>query len=152
MIKHEIKLPILLEERSGSPVGEIEERSEERSLLNKNFSCTKYNCGFKTNSRSCLYKHIRRHDKTKKFFCDQCDFATHCKGSLNYHLKRHKIGEFECKKCNMFFVRRIDLKYHNDKRHPVFDVMDFSDADFFQYLNQESGSPMGEIDIDIDID
>ena len=116
LIEMELKPPLVLpsiEKELGPP---------------KKFSCSE--CDFKTQSRCSYSRHRKNHDKTKRFFCDICDFKTHSKGCLYYHHKKHFKGEFECKECNKFYTRRIDLKYHNDKNHPIEEEEEVDPFDF----------------------
>jgi KRAB domain-containing zinc finger protein len=48
-------------------------------------------CGHQATQISNLKTHLKTHDKNreKKLKCDQCDFKTDYKHSLNYHSKRH---------------------------------------------------------------
>lgn len=99
-------------------------------------------CDYKTRTRACYYKHVKRHDQTKRFSCEFCEFKTHCKYNLRYHRRKHFAREFKCHLCEKEYTRKIDLKYHLESIHGVVEkpklsfekVLDFSGADFLDYL------------------
>ncbi len=66
------------------------------------FNCSFENCGFSSEYKTSLNRHIKTiHDKIKDFKCNNCEFKTSRKDDLKTHIKivHDKIKDFKCNNC-----------------------------------------------------
>ena len=72
-------------------------------------------CGVKC---ADLKEHMKIHDRSQSYICDQCAFKTHTKKLLQIHMNRlHSTKMFECTLCVFKTNGSVNLKNHINKIH-----------------------------------
>merc|ERR1712029_814201 len=98
---------------------ELHMKQKHFRLEGKKFTCSV--CGAIKDSMSMLRNHERRHQSSKTFKCEYCDFKTNIKTNLTGHQKRMHESELgiqptyvACDRCGKKFKGKGNLRSHMD--------------------------------------
>ena len=96
-------------------------KSEMKRHMNRHTKLQKYfcnKCNYSTSTKSNLKTHINGvHLKLKRFFCDLCNFACYAKRNLERHQSHHYDKEkISCEVCG-FAVNEASLRRHINEVH-----------------------------------
>ena len=84
------------------------------------YKCTYDECGFKSNQKDKLTRHINAvHLKIKPFECTECESKFSTPAELKGHINRHhlKLRPYECTECDSKYPVKNELKDHINRHH-----------------------------------
>ncbi|XP_041371254.1 zinc finger protein 2-like isoform X1 [Gigantopelta aegis] len=82
------------------------------------FRCTVPRCGYKTNKKYNLQRHMCIHgQKTLKFKCPKCDDCFHSQYEVEQHERGIHLGGILCESCGMEYRSRQGLELHRKTKH-----------------------------------